>query len=148
MEKPLKENSDRPPRSRPTSRKEKEVVEPPRSHSPKLSKTGRINEAKAQRKEKVKTGTSPVMVEQQTELKVRSTVVDIDSVREDEVKEEFMGLLEIAGQEDSKWNVLTLVSLKKKAAKQVSLLLHNIFSTVVFKNACMKALSDTLFKLE
>lgn len=104
MEKPLKENSLRPPRSRPTNRKEKEVVEPPRSRSPKLSKTGRINEAKSQRREKVKSGTSPVTVEQQTELKVRSTVVDIDSVREDELKEECMGLLEVTGQEDSKWN--------------------------------------------
>lgn len=104
MEKPLKENSVRPPRSRPTSHKEKEVVEPPRSHSPKLSKTARINEAKSQRREKVKTGTGPVTVEQQTELKVRSTVVDIDSVRDDELKEECMGLLEIAGQEEGKWN--------------------------------------------
>lgn len=104
MEKPSKENSVRPPRSRPTSRKEKGAPEPPRSHSPKLSKTGRTNEAKSQRKEKVKPGTNPVMVEQQTELKVRSTVVDIDSVRDDELKEECLGLLEIAGQEDSKWN--------------------------------------------
>lgn len=102
MEKPLKENSVRPPRSRPTSRKEKGVVEPPRSHSPKLSKTRR--EAKSQWKEKVKTETSAVTVEQQTEPKVRSTVVDIDSVRDDKVKEDSMGLLEVAGQEDSKWN--------------------------------------------
>lgn len=104
MEKPLTENSGRPPRSRPTSRKEKEVVEP-RSRSPKPSKTGRRNEAKSQQKEKVKTGTSPVTAEPQAELKVRSTVVDIDSVRDDELKEESMGLLETAGQEDSKWNV-------------------------------------------
>lgn len=104
MEKPSKENSVWPPRSRQTSRKEKGAPEPPRSHSPKLSKTGRTNESKSQRKEKVKPGTNPVMVEQQTELKVRSTVVDIDSVRDDELKEECLGLLEIAGQEDSKWN--------------------------------------------
>lgn len=104
MEKPLKENSGRPPRPRPTSRKEKRVVEPPRSDSAKLSKTGRVNEAKSQRKEKVKTGTSGVTVEQQTEAKVRSTVVDIDSVRDDTLKEERIELLEIAGQDGSKWN--------------------------------------------
>lgn len=37
-------------------------------------------------------------------MKVRSTVVDIDSVRDDGFKEENLGLLETAGQEDSKWN--------------------------------------------
>lgn len=114
MEKPPKENSVRPPRSRPTSRKEKEVVGPPRSHSPKPSKTERISEAKSQRKEKVKTGTSPVTVEQQTELKVRSAVVDIDNVRDDELKEEFTGLLEVTGQEDSKWNTSVFESSKAR----------------------------------
>lgn len=42
-------------------------------------------------------------MEQETEVKVKSsTVVDIDSVREVEVKEENLGLLEAEDQEDGK----------------------------------------------
>lgn len=55
------------------------------------------------RKEKEKPETNEVAVERETGVKVQTTVVDIDSVREDEVKEENLGLLEAAEQEDSKW---------------------------------------------
>lgn len=47
--------------------------------------------------------TNEVAVEQGTEVKVKSTVVDIDSVRE-EVKQENLGLLDAAEQEDGKWS--------------------------------------------
>ncbi len=53
-----------------------------------------------QRLQKEKPETHEVKVEQETEVKVKSTVVDIDRVREDEVKEENLGLLEAAEQED------------------------------------------------
>lgn len=96
MEKPSKENPDQPRKSRPTSRKEKGAPERPRSRSPKLPRTGR--------RERVRPGSIPEMAEQQAEVRVRSTVVDIDSVREEEVKEECLGLLETAGQEDSEWS--------------------------------------------
>lgn len=105
MEKSSKENSIQPPRSRPTARKERRDLEPPRSRPQRQSKTGRINEAKSARKERVKPRANTLTVEQGAEMKVRSTVVDIDSVRDDEFKEENLGLLETAGQEDSKWNI-------------------------------------------
>lgn len=45
--------------------------------------------------------TNEVKVGQDTEEKLKSTVVDIDRVRDDEVKEENLGLLEAAEQEES-----------------------------------------------
>ncbi|XP_070765374.1 podocin [Enoplosus armatus] len=92
-------------RSRTTPRKERErgALVPPRSHRQRPSKAGRVPEASSGRKERLqkeKPETNEGMVEQETEVKGKSTVVDIDSVREDEVKEENLGLLEAAEQED------------------------------------------------
>lgn len=75
---------------------------PPASPRQKASKAGRPPEASAQAKRKP--GTKEREVEQKTEVKVKSTIVDIDSVRED-VKEDNLGLLEAAEQEDSKCKV-------------------------------------------
>ncbi|XP_029284722.1 LOW QUALITY PROTEIN: podocin [Cottoperca gobio] len=96
---------DLPPRSRMPPRKEREsgASVPPRSHRQRPSKAGRVPEASSVRKERrqmEKPETNVEKVELETEVKVRSTVVDIDSVREDEVKEENLGLLEAAEQED------------------------------------------------
>lgn len=43
-------------------------------------------------------------VKRGTEAKLQTTVVDIDSVRDNEVKEENLGLLE-AAEQDGKWNL-------------------------------------------
>ncbi|KAL7397644.1 hypothetical protein ABVT39_025649 [Epinephelus coioides] len=96
-----------PPRSRMTPRKEKEsrASVAPRSHRQRPSKAGRAPEASSGRKErqqKEKPETNEMKVEQETEVKVRSTVVDIDSVRDNEVKEENLGLLEVAEQDGLK----------------------------------------------
>lgn len=115
MEKSAKENSIHPPRSRPTTRKERRDVEPPRSRPQRQSKTGRINEAKSAQKERVKPWANTQTVEQEAEMKVRSTVVDIDSVRDNEFKEENLGLLETAGQEDSKWNTREIMLVCSEA---------------------------------
>ncbi|XP_035509734.1 podocin [Morone saxatilis] len=105
MEKSSDVHPSHPPRSRMTPRKERErgALVPPRSHRQRPSKTGRVPEAPPVRKERLqkeKPETNKVKVEQETEMKVPSTVVDIDNVREDEVKEENLGLLEAAEQED------------------------------------------------
>lgn len=81
-----------------TPRKERErgALVPPRSHRQRPSKAGRVPEASSVWKEslqKEKPETDEV------EVKVKSTVVDIDSVREAEVKEENLGLLEAAEQD-------------------------------------------------
>ncbi|KAK5869687.1 hypothetical protein PBY51_024387 [Eleginops maclovinus] len=94
-----------PPRSRMTPRKERDsgASVPPRSHRQRSSKAGRVPEAASVIKEtpqKEKPETNEVKVEQETEVKVRSTVVDIDSVRDEDVKDDNLGLLEAAEQED------------------------------------------------
>ncbi len=105
MEKASDVHPSHPPRSRMTPRKETErgALLPPRSHRQRPSKAGRVPEASSVRKQRLqkeKPETHEVKVEQETEVKVKSTVVDIDRVREDEVKEENLGLLEAAEQED------------------------------------------------
>ncbi|XP_037624781.1 podocin isoform X2 [Sebastes umbrosus] len=105
MERSSDVNPGLPQRSRMTPRKEREsgASALPRSHRQRPSKAGRVPEASSVRKERLqkeKPETHELKVEQETEVKVRSTVVDIDSVREDEVKEENLGLLEAAEQED------------------------------------------------
>lgn len=55
---------------------------------------------KKERPQKEKPETNEVKSDQETEVKLKTTVVDIDSVRDDEVKEENLGLLEAAEQED------------------------------------------------
>lgn len=89
------------PRSRTTPRKERErgATALPGSHRQKSSKPGRLP-AKKERPQKEKPETKEVKSDQETEVKLKTTVVDIDSVRDDEVKEENLGLLEAAEQED------------------------------------------------
>ncbi|KAK2835312.1 hypothetical protein Q5P01_015796 [Channa striata] len=92
------------PRSTVTPRKEERAsMVPPRSHRPKASTAGLLPEASPGRKErpqKEKRDTNEVKSDQETEVKLKTTVVDIDKVRDDEVKEENLGLLEAAEQED------------------------------------------------
>lgn len=79
----------------------------PRTHRQRQSKTDRVPETMSVRKQRLQKGmpeTNEVALEQGTEVKVKSTVVDIDSVREDEVKQENLGLLDAAEQEDGKWS--------------------------------------------
>lgn len=108
MEKSSSLHPDQPPRPRMVPRKERDrgAKVPPRSPRQRPSKTGRDPEASTVRKERLqkkeKPETNDVTAEQVTEVIIKSTVVDIDSVREDEVKEENLGLLEAAEQEDGK----------------------------------------------
>ncbi|CAK6977589.1 podocin [Scomber scombrus] len=93
-------------RSTTVPRKERErgVLVPPKRQHPKASKAGRLLEASSVRKErpkKEKSETNGVTVEQETEVKVKSTVVDIDSVRE-QVNEENTGVLEAAEEDGLK----------------------------------------------
>ncbi|XP_070817702.1 podocin [Chaetodon trifascialis] len=108
MEKSSNVHSRNPPRSRMNPGKERVrgATVPPRSYQQRTSKTGRDPEASSVRKERLqkeKQETHKMTVEQQADVKVKSTVVDIDSVREDEVKEDNLGLLEAAEQEDIRW---------------------------------------------
>ncbi|XP_034562982.1 podocin [Notolabrus celidotus] len=106
------ENSSRvrpslPPRPSVMLRKERErgPAAPPRSHRERPLKEGRVPKASSQRKERVlkeRPGLNDLKAEQETELRVKSTVVDIDSVREEEVKEENLGLLEAAEEDGLK----------------------------------------------
>lgn len=89
-----------PPQSRRKDR-ERGALVPPRSQRQRASKAGRLPEASVQTMENPETNEGKV--EQKTEVKVKSTVVDIDSVRG--VNEENLGLLEAAEQEDSKSKV-------------------------------------------
>nr|XP_019954100.1 PREDICTED: podocin [Paralichthys olivaceus]XP_019954101.1 PREDICTED: podocin [Paralichthys olivaceus] len=89
------------PSSRMTSKADNErgAVVPPRSHRQRPSKAGRAPEGRKEKPRKEKPKTNDVKGEQE-EVKLKSTVVDIDRVRDDEVKEENMGLLEAAEQDD------------------------------------------------
>ncbi|XP_070688529.1 podocin [Pempheris klunzingeri] len=105
MERSSNVTHSHPPKPRTMPRKERErgAMVPPRSHKQRPSRAGRVPEAssvKKERQQKEKPETNEVKVEQEIDVKVKSTVVDIDSVREDEVKEENLGLLETAEQED------------------------------------------------
>lgn len=76
---------------------------PPKSQRQRPPKTGRVPQASSVRLHREKPETREAKMEQETEVKVKSsTVVDIDSVREVEVKEENLGLLEAEDQEDGK----------------------------------------------
>ncbi|CAJ1060905.1 podocin [Xyrichtys novacula] len=105
MENSSKARPSLPPRPTVMLKKERDrgASEPPRSHRQrpsKDSKNPKISSVKKERSQKEKLENNTVTVERETELKVKSTVVDIDSVREEEVKEENLGLLE-AAEEDS-----------------------------------------------
>lgn len=95
MEKP----SNQPPKSRMMPRKERDggASAPPRRNPQRKPKVDQLSEASV-RKEKLQTHV--VKMGQETEVKLKSTVVDIDSVRDDEVKDDNMGLLEVEEQED------------------------------------------------
>ncbi|XP_026179536.1 podocin [Mastacembelus armatus] len=98
-----KSSNVRRPRLRMTPMRERGAAVPPRNHQQKPSKVGRLSDASPVRKnrpQKEKPETSEVKSDQETEVKLKSTVVDIDSVRDDEVKEENLGLLEAAEQDD------------------------------------------------
>lgn len=77
-----------------TPRKERGALAPARGHL--QSKPGRTTEATSAKKEK--TEKAKVAVEPDADVKVKTTVVDIDSVR-DEMKDESVGLLEAAEQD-------------------------------------------------
>ncbi|XP_030290393.1 podocin isoform X4 [Sparus aurata] len=103
MEKSSSVQPSHPLKSRVTPRKEREkgALLPPKSHRQRPPKTGRVPQASSVRLHREKPETSEAKMEQETEVKVKSsTVVDIDSMREVEVKEENLGLLEAEDQED------------------------------------------------
>ncbi|KAM7388053.1 hypothetical protein PAMP_024254 [Pampus punctatissimus] len=104
MEKSSNIHPSNPQRSRmvPRKNRDKKTSVLPKSQHPKASEAGRLPETSSVRKERLKKEkpeTNEVTVEQETEVKVKSTVVDIDSVRE-QVNEENLGLLEAAEEED------------------------------------------------
>lgn len=74
-----------------TPRKERGGLAPANGH--RQSKKGNTTEATSVRKDKTK------VAEPDAEVKVKTTVVDIDSVRDDEMKDESIGLLEAAEQD-------------------------------------------------
>uniref|UniRef100_A0A8D2ZRL5 Band 7 domain-containing protein n=1 Tax=Scophthalmus maximus TaxID=52904 RepID=A0A8D2ZRL5_SCOMX len=79
-----------------TPRKESErgAMVPPRSHRQRTSKAVRLPEGRKDRPQREKPKTNDARQEQEAEVKLKSTVVDIDSVRDDNVKDENLGLLE------------------------------------------------------
>lgn len=87
----------------PKKDREKGAILMPRSQQQKASKTGQLHEASSRRKEKPqkeKTETNELKSDEEAEVMLKTTVVDIDSVREDQVKEENLGHLEAADYED------------------------------------------------
>nr|XP_020467729.1 podocin isoform X2 [Monopterus albus] len=90
------------PRHLPRKEREQAAVVTPRSHRQKASKASRPHNTSASKEsaQKEKPETDEMMSDQRTEVRLKSTVVDIDSVRDDKVKEENLGLLEAAEQED------------------------------------------------
>lgn len=100
MEKSSSGRSGRTSRSRMTPRKERGHVGGHRQ-----SKPGRTTEATSVRKER--TEKANMAVEPDAGVKLKTTVVDIDSVRE-EVKDESFGLLEAAEQDGKRQHVVHL----------------------------------------
>ncbi|XP_069558313.1 podocin [Brachyistius frenatus] len=105
MEKSFNVQPNHPPTSRvmPGKERERGALMPPRSQRQRAPRAARLPEAPSGRKgrlQKEKPDTNEVKAEQDTEVKLKSTVVDIDSVRDAEVKEENLVLLEAAEQED------------------------------------------------
>ncbi|XP_047443462.1 podocin [Mugil cephalus] len=96
MEKSSRVRPYHPPRSTtmPRTERERGALAPPR-RTPNMA--GRLHEASALRKDKLQKEKPDT---KEVKEKLKSTVVDIDSVRDDEAKEENMGLLEAAEQED------------------------------------------------
>ncbi|XP_072244885.1 podocin [Leuresthes tenuis] len=99
----MEKSSSPQPRTMPQKGREKGALEPIRNQRQRALKTGRLPEEPSVRKDRQKKErpeTNQGKVEQEAEVKLRSTVVDIDSVRDDEIKEENLGLLEAAKHED------------------------------------------------
>lgn len=104
MENPRSSHSGRSSRSRMTPKKERGALAPARGLRP--SKTDKTAEATLVRKEK--TERRKVAVDPDADGKVKTTVVDIDRVRDDEVKDERMGLLEAAEQDGKREHAVHL----------------------------------------
>lgn len=75
---------------------------PARSH--RQLNTRKTSDATSARKESGKPAATQVKTDPATEVKLKTTVVDIDSVRDDNIKEENLGLLEAAEHEDGTRN--------------------------------------------
>lgn len=81
----------------PTPSKPKLQPRKERGYHQRTSRTDRVSKASSERKGKEKPEAKGVRAEQATDVRVKSTVVDIDSVRRED---ESVGLLEASGQED------------------------------------------------
>nr|XP_015826374.2 podocin isoform X1 [Nothobranchius furzeri] len=88
-------------RAMPRKERERGAAVPPRSQRQRLPRAGQQPETPAVRKDSTqqKTETNQGMMEGDAEFKLKSTVVDIDRVRDDDVKEN-LALLETTEQED------------------------------------------------
>lgn len=102
MEKSSSAHNSHSSRSRP--RKERGAQVPARSH--RQLNTRKTPDATSARKE------SKMTTDPATEVKLKTTVVDIDSVRDDDIKEENLGLLEAAECEDGTRNPKCMCSMR------------------------------------
>ncbi|XP_037553889.1 podocin [Nematolebias whitei] len=91
MERPSNVQANHKPRTRPRKDRERGAPGPPKTQRPKPPGAGGHPETLSVRKEKL---------EEEEGVRLSPTVVDIDHVRDSEVKDESLGLLEAAGQED------------------------------------------------
>lgn len=83
-------------KTKPKRESEREATAASSSHRQRTSKAGRLPEARKERRQREKQKRNE---EQEGQLNLKSTVVDIDRVRDDRVKDENLGLLEAAEQE-------------------------------------------------
>uniref|UniRef100_A0A3B4ZJZ3 Podocin n=1 Tax=Stegastes partitus TaxID=144197 RepID=A0A3B4ZJZ3_9TELE len=127
MEKSSNVQPNHSPRSRAVPRKERDrgALVPPRGQRQRAAKARRLPEAPAERKERLQKEKPETNEVQETEVKLKPAVVDIDSVREDEVKEENLGLLEAAEQEDGE-----LKTEEEPVVLHVSLTLYSSVASV------------------
>lgn len=98
MEKPSNVQSD--------TQKEKGTTKLARSQRQRPPKVGRSSDAPTTRKDRLqkrRPETDQAEMEKGAEVQLKPTVVDIDSVRGDMVKEENLGLLEAAEQDDGEF---------------------------------------------
>ncbi|KAF3690728.1 hypothetical protein EXN66_Car006401 [Channa argus] len=109
------------PRKTPRKEKEREPTVPSKSRRQKVSKAAQLPEASLGRKErpqKYKPETNEVKSHQETEVKLKTTVVDIDRVRDDMVKEDN---LEAAEQEDGEDELSFPVELEQNLAAEAEI---------------------------
>lgn len=100
MERPSNVPSNHKPRTRPRKDRERGAPGPPKTQRPKSPGAGGHPETLSVRKEKQRE-----KLEEEEEVRMSSTVVDLDHVRDNEVKDESLGLLEAAGQEDGELKI-------------------------------------------